>query len=127
MAKQSWNFLRTVFIRWRYPVSMPEDVADALGVTLSNLSTFQEFLSQLSSPRCRPTKLNRFMPREDAEEVFQTALRKERFCRNTLFSYYFNEGWMEFILEFDDQSRLRRMYVQCNQITAEKGIEIPLR
>jgi hypothetical protein len=66
------------------------------------------------------------MPREEAEAAFQTALRKEKFLHNSLFSYYFNEGWMEFVLQFDEHSRLRRIYIQHKKITQEEGIEIPL-
>lgn len=66
------------------------------------------------------------MPREEAEAAFETALRKEKFLHNTLCSYYFNEGWMEFVLQFDEHSRLRRIYIQHKKIEQEEGIEIPL-
>lgn len=114
------------FQRFRYPVSLPEEVADALGVKLSNFITFQEFVDQLQNPTCRPTKLIKFMPREKAEEAFRGALRKELFPQNSLFSYYFSEGWMEFVLLFDEQSRLRRIYLRHKQISQEEGIEILL-
>lgn len=114
------------FLRFRYPVSLPEDVAQALGINVSNFLTFEEFVNQLISPACRPTRLTKFMPREQAEAAFQSALRKERFQQNSLYSYYFSEGWMEFILLFDDQSRLRRIYLQHKKIAREEGIEIPL-
>lgn len=114
------------FLRFRYPVTLPEDIADALGIAASNFLTFDEFVRRLTSPSCRPTKLNKFMPREKAEEAFKTAQRTERFRQNTLVSYYFSEGWMEFILYFDEQSRLRRIYIHHRQIEKDQGIEIPL-
>lgn len=115
-----------VYLRFRYPVSLPGDVADALGVQVSNHVSFEEFVNTLISPTCRPTRLQKFMPREDAEAAFQSALRKEHFKQNTICSYYFNEGWMEFVLLFDEQSRLRRIYLQHKKITQEEGIEILL-
>lgn len=103
---------RRLFCRFRYPVSMPEDIATDLGLDISNSLTFQQFINRLTDPCHRPTKLTRFMPREQAEDIFRRALRKERFQQNTSFSYHFKSGWMEFILQFDEQSRLRRVYIR---------------
>jgi hypothetical protein len=66
------------------------------------------------------------MPRKDAEAAFQRARRKEHFCRNSLFSYYFHEGWLEFCLHFDEKNRLRRIYLQHKRLESELGVEIPL-
>lgn len=121
------DHLYRVLLRFRYPVTLPEDVAQALGVDMSNFLTFEEFVEELTSPSCRPTRLSRFMPRDIAEAAFQSAQRKERFKYNSLYSYYFSEGWMEFILQFDEESRLRRIYLQHKRIEHEEGIEIPLR
>lgn len=120
------NLFYRLFLRFRYPVSLPEDVAKALGVSFSNYISFEDFVKKLTCPSCQPTKLKKFMPREEAEAAFHEALRKERFQHNTLFSYYFNEGWMEFVLQFDEHSRLRRIYIQHKKIVQEEGIEIPL-
>ena len=116
-----------VFLRFRYPVSLPGDVAHALGVKISNFLSFTEFMRQLTSPECHPTRLKKFMPRNEAEAAFKNASRTERFKQNTLCSYYFNEGWMEFILQFDNQARLRRIYLQHKDIDQDSGVEIPLR
>lgn len=113
-----------LLLRFRYPVSMPEDIATDLGLNISNFITFKEFINRLVNPDHRPTKLIRFMPREEAEHMFQTALRKEKFRNNSLYSYYFNEGWMEFVLQFDDQSRLRRLYVQHKELKQKVEIHI---
>lgn len=113
-----------LLIRFRYPVSMPEEVASDLGLTISNSLTFKEFINCLTNPCLRPAKLSRFMPREEAEGIFQTALRKERFKQNSLFSYYFNGGWMEFMLLFDEQSRLRRLYIQHKDLKQKVEISI---
>lgn len=124
---KSFDFVYRFFIRWRYPVSLPEDVAGALGVPLNNYMSFQEFVTLLTSPSCCPSRLVKYMPRQQAEDAFRNALRKEKFSHLTLFSYYFNEGWMEFVLQFDDQSRLRRIYIQHKNIKQDAGIELPLQ
>ncbi len=124
---KAWHLMQQLLIRYRYPVSMPEEVASALGIPVSNRTNFQEFLAQLCSPSCCPTTLNKYMPREEAEEAFRSARRKERFTRNSLFSYYFSEGWVEFVLQFDEQSRLRRIYLHNKAIPQDEGIEIQLR
>ena len=110
--------------RFRYPVSLPEDVAKDLGFSLSNFMSFGELVQCLTHSTTPPANLQRFMPRSQAEKVFQKALRKEKFSQNSLFSYYFNEGWMEFVLQFDDDSRLRRLYIQHKKI--KDKTEIPL-
>lgn len=120
------GLLSRFFLRMRYPVSLPEEIAEALGVSLSNCASFNEFVSYLACPSCKPTRLTKFMPREKAEEAFQNAPRREKFKQNTLISYQFNEGWVEFILQFDEQSRLRRIYLQHKQIEHDQGIEIAL-
>ncbi|MFN4175009.1 MAG: hypothetical protein ACK4HV_07910, partial [Parachlamydiaceae bacterium] len=54
------------------------------------------------------------------------AVKKERFNQKTLFSYYFNQGWVEFMLQFDDESRLRRLYLYHYSAGTSRGVEIPL-
>jgi hypothetical protein len=108
-----------LFARFRYPVSLPEDIATDLGLNISNSLSFQQFIHCLTDPSHRPTKLTRFMPRDQAEEIFRLALRKEKFQQNSLFSYHFKRGWMEFILQFDEQSRLRRLYI-CHKDLKQK-------
>lgn len=121
-----WTFLTHLLLRYRYPVSLPEEVADALGIKSSNSLKFEEFVQQLIHPSFRPTRLIKFMPREKAEASFSKALKKECFKQNSLFSYYFSEGWLEFDLFFDEQSRLRRIYLQHRNFIDEGGIEIQL-
>lgn len=111
MKKRIFKPFYHLINRYRYPVSMPEDVAADLGLNITNKLSFQEFINCLTDPNYRPAKLTRFMPREEAEDIFRLAIRKERFQQNSLFSYHFKGGWMEFILQFDDQSRLRRLYI----------------
>jgi hypothetical protein len=116
--------LLRLFIRFRYPVSMPEDVAADLGLNISNSLTFAEFMNCLIDPCQRPTKLTRFMPRHQAEDSFRLALRKEIFQQNSLFSYHFKDGWMEFVLQFDEQSRLRRLYIRHKHLKQKHEIPI---
>lgn len=114
------------FIRFRYPVSMPEDIAIALGLDISNYVTFDQFVNLITHPACIPTRISKYMPREKAEEAFKGAHCKDRFKRSSLFSFYFVEGWLEFTLEFDEQSLLRRVYVNHKQIKHERGVELTL-
>jgi len=123
---KAFDLLYHFFLRFRYPVSLPEDVANALGINVSNFLTFDEFVSQLTSSSCKPTSISKFMDRSQVEEAFKGALLKEHFNEKTIFSYYFSEGWMEFVLLFDTQSRLRRIYIQHKHIEQEEGVEIPL-
>jgi hypothetical protein len=123
---KAFDHLCRFFIRFRYPITLPEDVAEALGIHLSNYITFDQFVDMLVSPSCKPTRLKKYMPREEAEEAFEKAHSKEQFKRSSLFSFYFSEGWIEFVLEYDEQSLLRRMYLQHKNIKQERGIEISL-
>jgi hypothetical protein len=124
MIKPCLQLLSQLFVRFRYPISTPEDVATDLGLNLSNFLTFQEFISHLTNPHHRPTKLSRFMPRDQAEKNFRLALRKEKFQSNSLFSYHFNGGWMEFMLHFDENARLRRLYIRHKDL--KQKYEIPI-
>lgn len=123
---KAFDWLLHCILRIRYPVSLPEEIATDLGIKASNLLTFEEFVNTLINPASKPQRLMRFMPREVAEAAFQSAQRKEKFSRNSLYSYYFHEGWLEFSLHFDEQSRLRRIYLQHKQLVADHGVEIPL-
>lgn len=116
---------RTI-LRLRYPISLPEDVADDLGVPLSNYLSFKDFVSVLSEPISAPKRLSRFMPRDIAENAFCHAARTEKFSERTLVSYHFPEGWVEFILQFDRESRLRRVYLLHKEIASDQGIELSL-
>lgn len=112
--------------RFRYPCSLPEDVASALGIHLANSLSFDEFIYLLGTPECRPTRLRKFMQREKAEEAFQGALKKDIFSSISLFSFYFNKGWLVFSLHFDDKNKLRRLYLQCPAFQVVEGFEISL-
>lgn len=118
--------LKKFYCRLHYPVSLPEDVAHALGISAPNDLSFEEFIELLRSPEGRPTKLFKYMPRDEAEMAFHSALRKETFKRTSLFSYYFCRGWLGFLLQYDDQLRLRRLYLQHRDLNHGEGVEILL-
>lgn len=118
--------LTRLICRFRYPVSLPEDVARDLGMHLPNTLSFQEFLKLLSAPYQRPAKLRKFMSRSLAESTFASALKKETFRSCSLFSYYFNKGWLVFALYFDDDARLRRIYLQCPATEIIDGFDLSL-
>lgn len=123
---RKFNCFSRLFLRFRYPVTLPEDIAKALGIHVSNYVTFDEFFSTLTSPECHPTNIKKFMPRHEVEFAFTNAQRKEHFRQMSLYSYYFSEGWIEFKLEFDSNSLLRRIYIQHRNIQDERGIELQL-
>ena len=118
--------LTRLISRFRYPVSLPEDIAHDLGMYLPNTLNFQKFLQLLSSPHHRPAKLRKYMSRGVAEATFESALKKEAFKSCSLFSYYFNKGWLVFALYYDEDSRLRRVHLQCPACTSIEGFDLPL-
>ena len=121
----AFDSLSRIVARFWHPVSLPEDVADVLGVTISNFVTFDELVSVVERSRCDPMKLAKFMPRKDAEAAFSHSKCKECFHDRTLVSYYFNEGWIEFILHFDECSQLTHVYLMHKGIEEDGGVEIP--
>lgn len=113
-----------ILFRFRYPFSSPRDIGGDLGIPLPGNLEFNEFLTYLLHPSQQSTRLIRFMPRKEAESMFQSAIRKECFKLNSLFSYYFNGGWVEFMLQFDAESRLRRLYIRHKQLKHLHEIKI---
>ena len=118
------NVMRRFFLRFRYPVTLPEDIAFALGVEFSNFISFDDFVKELTKPSFRPSTLRRYMSRQLAEEAFRFAQRREIFNNTSLFSFYFQEGWMEFVMEFDEKEKLRRLYLHHRHIPQDRGVEI---
>lgn len=116
--------------RLKNPVSLPEDIGKDLGIQLLyNELSFQECIDKLVSKELSSKYLIRFMPREEAEMLFKSAVRKETFKDTSLFSYYIYNGWLAFKLIFDDQNRLRRVYLQHCSLKnqeSEDGVEMRL-
>jgi len=121
------HLLNQIRARWRYPGSMPEEIASALGVGLSNQMSFEDFFNRLTSPHCNPSHLTRLMPRSLAEAQFQNATHCEKFHRATICSYSFPQGWLEFKLHFDDHNLLRRLYIHHHSIPTDQGQELLLK
>jgi len=118
--------LGNLMVRFIHPYSLPCDIADALGVDISNFISLNNLIAYLTSNSCHPKKLKKFMAREDAEEAFRNAFRIDHFPKISLCYYPFKSGCIEFILYFDEFSRLRRIYLQSNLIVSEEALEIPL-
>lgn len=121
--------LQKFLCRFKHPRSLPEEIGKDLGVQiLYNQISFQECIDYLTSPEHRSKNLKKFMPRKEAEEKFHFARRKERFKNNSLFSYHIYHGWLAFDLVFDENDRLRRVYMQHQHLegASDEGIEIPL-
>lgn len=123
---KAFHLLYRLYLKFCYPVFLPEEIVHDIGIDAGNFLTFDEFVHKLATSSCHLRRLVKFMPREDAEVFFSKALRKEHFRHNTLFSYYFQGGWLEFILHYDEHCRLRRLYIQHKNIPSPLGIEIPL-
>lgn len=122
---KAMDLLSDFLVRFRYPISLPEDISKALGVPLSNRLPFNEFVNRLAAPALKPTTLSKFMLREKAEEAFCNAPCQERFNESTLITYYFKDGPMQFILKFKDE-KLRRVCLLHKDIPQDEGIEIQL-
>ena len=120
------EYLQEMFVRLRYPLSLPRDLGIALGIEVTNSLRFGKMLDTLLSPACQPRRLFKYMPRKLAEEAFDGAVKKERFLHSTLCSFSFNEGWLEFELQFDEESRLRRLYLHHKRIPHPRGHELAL-
>ena len=118
--------LTRLISRFRYPVSLPEDLAKDLGVKLVNTVNFRQLLRILHSSDLRCNRLKRLMSRAQAEAIFRSALKKESFKSSSLFSYYFNKSWLVFALYFDEKDQLRRLYVQCPSCSNFEGFDIHL-
>ncbi len=116
--------LTRLISRFRYPVSLPEDIANDLGVSLPLTLSFKVFLEMLSLPSSKTTKLYKRMPRHQAEVAFQCAVKKETFASCSLFSYYFNKGWVVVALYFDEEERLKRAYLQCPACEVMEGFDL---
>jgi len=119
--------LLEVFVRLRYPVSLPADIAQALGIEIKNTIKFKDLMNQITQKDFTPNRLVKFMSKDVAELAFQKAARKEYFCNSTLFSFYFIEGWLEFELHYDESARLRRLYIHHKMISTLESQEIAMR
>lgn len=121
-----WHALLRILARFRYPVSLPEDIAEDLGIQVSNLLSFKKFLHTLCHLAPKNVKLHKYMRRTTAEALFKAAVKKESFQNASLFSYYFKkDGWLALRLNFDEQSRLRRLYIE-HPLLPKQSVEIPL-
>lgn len=127
------NWLEKLFQivrRFKHPVSLPEDVGKDLGIrSLDNELSFRSCVRSLTNPKQQPSNLWKFMKRSEAELQFSSALKKEYFRNNSLFSYYMFHGWLSFDLIFDENNQLRRLYVQHKRLcsTDDERLEIGLK
>lgn len=120
--------LATLFHRFRNPISLPEDIGKDLGIqVLHNELNFQDCMHKLTGSACQSKYLHKLMPRAQAEALFKKAVHKECFKDITLFSYYIYSGWLAFKLVFDEEDRLRRVYLQHKAIkNQDEGLEMIL-
>jgi len=120
-----WLRLTKLVARIWYPVALPEDIAHCFNLKVSNLLSQEELVRVLRKSQSYTAFLSRYMPRDIAESVFRRATSIESFGDKTIISYYFIGGWMEYVLQFDAEDRLRRVYLAHRAL--ERGSEeIPL-
>lgn len=101
-----------LLIRFRYPGTLPEELARDLGIKLPHRGLLKELVIALMSSLPKSRRLSLHMSRDRAEASFKFAVKKEKFHSTTLFSYYFSEGWLVFTLYFDQEGRLGRLQLQ---------------
>ena len=106
-----WSRLTTLVARIWYPVALPEDIAHCFGLKVSNFLPLEELIRILSKSQSYTAFLSRYMPRDIAESVFRQATSIESYGEKTIISYYFIGGWIEYVLQFDREDRLRRVYL----------------
>jgi hypothetical protein len=119
-------YLAKLYSGWQYRLYSFKEVADDLGVDVPGNIAFEGFVKALTTQYGHSAKLTKFMPRDDAEKVFASAIKKERFSRHSLYSYYFDKDWVGFYLQFDQNSKLRRLYIQHKNFKKHSGEEIEL-
>lgn len=108
------------------PLSSTEEIVKDLGFELPSNLMCKNFIDIMAHSGLKSTKLVKFMLRNDAEKIFASAIRKERFSKHSLYSYYLDKGWVGFYLLFDQDSKLRRIYFQHKDFKKQSGIEIGL-
>lgn len=122
--------MMSFFFRMKHPISSPEEIGRDLGVqTLHRAVSFQECIACLIDENSPPKNIIKFMQRAEAESKLRSAVRKERFKNSSLFSYHLFQGWLAFKMVFDQEDRLRRLYLQHKDLKAptDEGFEIKLR
>jgi hypothetical protein len=121
-----YQSFRRLLIRLRHPISLPEEIARDLGIPISNYLDYQQLTHFIRQGGLTPTKLHKFMARDVAEAAFDHAIKVEKFCRESHFSYCFNDHWMDFTLHFDQNDQLRRLYFHCCGMSFDEQQEILL-
>lgn len=122
----SFTKISKAFAHFRHPISLPEDVGHALSFQVSNFISVHQLLEIIIDDQFFVKNLSRFMPREQAELFFYKATTKDYFLDRSIFSFSFQNELVEFVLEFDAMSRLRRLYLRHPSILMQKGKELAL-
>lgn len=118
--------LQRFFLRFKYPIILPEEVARTLEINAPINLTVDELIVCLTSGSQSSPLLVSHAKRETLEKCFSNAQQLEKFGRKTLISYYFSEGWLELSLEFDAHDTLSRAFVIHQKIPGDQGYEIAL-
>ncbi len=115
-----------LFCQFKYPLSLPDEVALAIGMRQANFIPFDLLCKTITPPRDAPKALKKYMNRKEAEKVFKSALSRKFEPLQSHFSYTVDGTTVNFTLHFDQNERLRRLVVQREEIYFAKGIDIPL-
>lgn len=122
----SFTKITRALAHFRHPLSLPEDIGYALSFQVSNFISVHQLLEIIIDEHFLVKNLSRFMPREQAELFFHKAITKDYFLDRSIFSFSFQNELVEFVLEFDSLSRLRRLYLRHPSILIQKGKELSL-
>lgn len=108
--------------RFSHPGSLPNDVAYDLGLEVYGRLSVNELLQMLKNP----THLKKYMKKGLADQLFVHAQRKDIFKLTSRFTYFFNQGLLEFVLDFDSDEQLRRAYATFHNSKGNLMVELPL-
>jgi hypothetical protein len=105
---------------------LPDELLKTLGLDLKGNSSIEDLLEKLNHSKSLHIKLKKFMTKREVENAFISAEKKEHFSRHSLYSYYFSKGWVGFFVSFDQDLKLRRVYLQYKSLRYQDTIELYL-
>lgn len=112
----SSRLIKKLYTFFKYPCLLPQEVGQALGLEELSFESFASFLSHLEKQSYSNIRLKKFMPRERAEALFNSAPKRETFRSESLFSFQFSNSWLGICLKFDENNLLRRAYLMHERL-----------
>jgi hypothetical protein len=121
-----FKFVLKFFVDNQVDHLLPDELLKTLGLDLEGKSSIEDFVEKLNHSKSLHVKLKKFMTRREVENTFLSAEKKEHFSRHSLYSYYFSKGWLGFFVSFDQDLKLRRVYLQYKSLRYQDFIELYL-